>query len=101
MFVKVSKIELKWVLIGCIFEAKSIIFAPNKIMDVYLSRQFFFSCISRTLGEAPLYTKIRRNGFQLYAALVLMSISKNGISRRKSMAALKRYEATPAGMKSS
>lgn len=30
MFVKVSKIELKWVLIGCIFEAKVLSLHPTK-----------------------------------------------------------------------
>lgn len=59
----------------------------------------FFLRSSRTSGEAPLYTKIRRNGFQLYVCTGINVDIQEWNKSQKSMAALKRYEATPAGMK--
>lgn len=59
----------------------------------------FFLRTSRTTGEASLYTKIRRNGFQLYVCTGINVDIQEWNKSQKSMSALKRYEATPEGAK--
>lgn len=59
----------------------------------------FFLRTSRTTGEASLYTKIRRNGFQLYVCTGINVDIQEWNKSQKSMSALKRYKATPEGAK--
>jgi len=59
----------------------------------------FFIRSTRESGEAPLYVKIRRKGFQIYVCTGINVDIQEWEKSQKSMSALKRYEQTPNGEK--
>lgn len=59
----------------------------------------FFLRSKREEGEAPLYTKIRRNGMQMYVCTGIKVDIKEWNKAQKSLSAMQRYEQTEAGAK--
>lgn len=59
----------------------------------------FFLRSKREEGEAPLYTKIRRNGMQMYVCTGIKVDIKEWNKAQKSLSAMQRYERTEAGAK--
>ncbi len=72
------------------------IFAPtNNIVNM---AQFFLRS-KRETGEAPLYTKIRRNGIQMYVCTGIRVDIQEWNKSQKSLSAMQRYEKTEEGTK--
>lgn len=59
----------------------------------------FFLRSKREEGEAPLYTKIRRNGMQMYVCTGIKVDIKEWNKAQKSLSTMQRYEQTEAGVK--
>ena len=59
----------------------------------------FFLRSKREEGEAPLYTKIRRNGMQMYVCTGIKVDIKEWNKAQKSLSAMQRYEQTEPGAK--
>ena len=59
----------------------------------------FFLRSKRDEGEASLYTKIRRNGMQMYVCTGIKVDIKEWNKAQKSLSAMQRYEQTEAGAK--
>ena len=59
----------------------------------------FFLRSKREEGEAPLYTKIRRNGIQMYICTGIRVDIQVWNKSQKSLSAMQRYEKTPEGAK--
>ena len=81
---------------GATFEEKLYLCTQLNINDM---AQFFLRS-KREEGEAPLYTKIRRNGMQMYICTgIRVDIQEGGTRRKKSLSAMQRYEKTEEGAK--
>ena len=59
----------------------------------------FFLRTKRETGESPLYTKIRRNGMQMYICTGIRVDIQEWNKAQKSLAAMRRYENTEEGAK--
>ena len=59
----------------------------------------FFLRTKRETGESPLYTKIRRNGMQMYICTGIRVDIQEWNKAQKSLAAMRRYENTEEGTK--
>ncbi|MBR1557228.1 MAG: phage integrase SAM-like domain-containing protein [Prevotella sp.] len=59
----------------------------------------FFIRTKRETGESPLYTKIRRNGIQMYVNTGIRVDIQEWNKAQRSQAAMRRYELTPEGEK--
>ena len=71
-------------------------FAPSK--SIYYMAQFFIRT-KREEGKAPLYTKIRRNGMQMYVCTGIKVDIKEWNKAQRSLSAMQRYEQTDEGGK--
>ena len=67
-------------------------------LNVYVMAQFFLRT-KRETGESPLYTKIRRNGMQMYICTGIRVDIQEWNKAQKSLAAMRRYENTEEGAK--
>ena len=59
----------------------------------------FFLRSKREEGEAPLYTKIRRNGMQMYVCTGIKVDIREWNKAQRSFSAMQRYEQTEEGAK--
>ena len=59
----------------------------------------FFLRTKRETGESPLYTKIRRNGMQMYICTGIRVDVQEWNKAQKSLSAMRRYENTEEGTK--
>ena len=59
----------------------------------------FFLRTKREAGESPLYTKIRRNGMQMYICTGIRVDIQEWNKAQRSLAAMRRYENTEEGAK--
>ena len=67
-------------------------------LNVYVMAQFFLRT-KRETGESPLYTKIRRNGMQMYICTGIRVDIQEWNKAQKSLSAMRRYENTEEGTK--
>ena len=67
-------------------------------LNVYVMAQFFLRT-KRETGESPLYTKIRRNGMQMYICTGIRVDIQEWNKAQRSLAAMRRYENTEEGTK--
>ena len=67
-------------------------------LNVYVMAQFFLRT-KRETGESPLYTKIRRNGMQMYMCTGIRVDIQEWNKAQKSLSAMRRYENTEEGAK--
>ena len=65
-------------------------------LNVYDMAQFFLRT-KREAGESPLYTKIRRNGMQMYICTGIRVDIQEWNKAQKSISAMRRYENTDEG----
>ena len=65
-------------------------------LNVYDMAQFFLRT-KRETGESPLYTKIRRNGMQMYICTGIRVDIQEWNKSQKSLSAMRRYENTDEG----
>ena len=67
-------------------------------LSVYVMALFFLRT-KRETGESPLYTKIRRNGMQMYICTGIRVDIQEWNKAQKSLSAMRRYENTEEGTK--